>query len=131
MTSYRPRLLLLIVAYNAESTLCHVLDRIPAEVLATYDCEVLVIDDASTDETFARGRSYRRQRPDLPLTVLRNDENQGYGGNQKVGYLYAIEEGFDIVALIHGDGQYAPRSSRACLPPSPTAAPMPSSGAGC
>ena len=57
------------------------------------------------------------QRPDLPLTVLRNDENQGYGGNQKVGYLYAIEEGFDIVALIHGDGQYAPEELPRLLAP--------------
>ncbi len=117
MKTRRPRLLLLIVAYNAESTLCRVLDRIPSEVLSGYDCEVLVIDDASTDETFARGRSYREQRPDLPLMVLRNDENQGYGGNQKVGYLYAIEEGFDIVALIHGDGQYAPEELPRLLAP--------------
>lgn len=117
MKSDRPRLLLLIVAYNAESTLCQVLDRIPREVLATYECEVLVIDDASTDTTFATGRSYRRERPDLPLTVLRNDENQGYGGNQKVGYLYAVEEGFDLVALIHGDGQYAPEELPRLLAP--------------
>ena len=34
--------------------------------------------------------------------------NQGYGGNQKLGYRYAIDHGFDIVALVHGDGQYAP-----------------------
>jgi 2-polyprenyl-3-methyl-5-hydroxy-6-metoxy-1,4-benzoquinol methylase len=34
--------------------------------------------------------------------------NQGYGGNQKIGYHYAIEHGFDYVALLHGDGQYAP-----------------------
>ena len=34
--SPRRRLLLLIVAYNAESTLCQVLDRIPAEVLTSY-----------------------------------------------------------------------------------------------
>ena len=107
----------LIVAYNAESTLCPVLDRIPAEVLTSYDCEVLVIDDASTDGTFERGRSYGRQRPDLPLTVLRNEENQGYGGNQKVGYLYAVEEGFDFVALIHGDGQYAPEELPMLLAP--------------
>jgi glycosyltransferase involved in cell wall biosynthesis len=115
--NYRPRLLLLIVAYNAESTLCQVLDRIPAEVLLSYDCEVLVIDDASTDGTFELGQAYRKQRPDLPLTVLRNDENQGYGGNQKVGYLYGIEEGFDIVALIHGDGQYAPEELPGLLEP--------------
>ena len=40
--------------------------------------------------------------------MLRTPENQGYGGNQKLGYRYAIDNGFDIVALVHGDGQYAP-----------------------
>jgi 2-polyprenyl-3-methyl-5-hydroxy-6-metoxy-1,4-benzoquinol methylase len=40
--------------------------------------------------------------------VLRNEYNQGYGGNQKVGYSYAIAEKFDFVAMVHGDGQYAP-----------------------
>ena len=111
------RLLLLIVAYNAESTLAAVLDRIPQDVLADFDCEVLVIDDASTDGTFARGLSYRQSRPDLLLRVLRNATNQGYGGNQKVGYRYAIEEGFDFVALIHGDGQYAPEELPRLLQP--------------
>jgi SAM-dependent methyltransferase len=42
------------------------------------------------------------------VTVLYNPVNQGYGGNQKIGYHYAIENGFDFVALLHGDGQYAP-----------------------
>ena len=45
---------------------------------------------------------------DFKITMLRNPENQGYGGNQKLGYRYAIDHGFDIVALVHGDGQYAP-----------------------
>ena len=40
--------------------------------------------------------------------MLYNSVNQGYGGNQKIGYHYAIEKGFDFVALLHGDGQYAP-----------------------
>ena len=48
----------------------------------------------------------------FPLTVLHNPVNQGYGGNQKIGFRYAIENGFDIVALVHGDGQYKPE----CLP---------------
>lgn len=43
--------------------------------------------------------------------------NQGYGGNQKVGYNYAISRGLDIVALVHGDGQYAPESLRDLLEP--------------
>ena len=95
VSTNRLRLLILIVAYNAESTLTPVLDRIPAGILRDYDCEVLVIDDASADSTFEDALRYRRTHVDLPLTVLRNQSNQGYGGNQKVGYTYAIQEGFD------------------------------------
>ena len=39
--------------------------------------------------------------------MVRNPRNLGYGGNQKVGYRWAIERGLDIV-MVHGDGQYAP-----------------------
>src|SRR5205823_8783099 len=85
-----------------------VIKRIPRSVFDQFDCEVLVVDDASKDRTFEIGDEYRRQHPEVPLTVLRNEYNQGYGGNQKVGYSYAIAEGFDFVAMLHGDGQYAP-----------------------
>jgi glycosyltransferase involved in cell wall biosynthesis len=104
----KKRLLVFVVAYHAESTLTTVLERIPPALFDTYDCEILVIDDASADRTFEIGREYKGQHPEVPLTVLRNELNQGYGGNQKVGYSYAIAEGFDIVALLHGDAQYAP-----------------------
>jgi glycosyltransferase involved in cell wall biosynthesis len=104
----KKRLLIFVVAYHAESTLTTVLERIPSAIFEAYDCEILVIDDASADRTFQIGREYKRQHPDVPLTVLRNEFNQGYGGNQKVGYSYAIAEGFDVVALLHGDAQYAP-----------------------
>ncbi|MBL8112736.1 MAG: glycosyltransferase [Acidobacteria bacterium] len=113
----RPRLLIFIVAYHAEATLERVLDRLPADLFETYDTEVLVIDDASSDATFEIGLKYRKTHAGLPLTVLRNTRNLGYGGNQKVGYTYAIERGFDLVALVHGDGQYAPEElSRLCAP---------------
>ena len=42
------------------------------------------------------------------MTILFNPINQGYGGNQKIGYHYAVTFGFDFVALLHGDGQYPP-----------------------
>jgi glycosyltransferase involved in cell wall biosynthesis/SAM-dependent methyltransferase len=107
------RLLIFIVAYNAESTISSVLSRIPAEICEQYETEVLVIDDASTDRTFERGHEHRRTgESPFKLTVLFNPVNQGYGGNQKIGYFYAIKHGFDFVALVHGDGQYAPE----CLP---------------
>ncbi|MCU0699455.1 MAG: bifunctional glycosyltransferase/class I SAM-dependent methyltransferase [Myxococcaceae bacterium] len=113
------RLCIFVIAYQAEKTLAWVLDRIPESVLRDYDCEVLVVDDASTDGTFEVGREYRRAKglPAARLTVLRNEFNQGYGGNQKVGYAYAISGGFDLVAMVHGDGQYAPEELPRLLEP--------------
>lgn len=102
------RLLIFVIAYSAEATLKWVLERVPTAIFEEYDCEILVVDDASTDRTFEIGREYRDAHPEKKVTVLRNEMNQGYGGNQKVGYTYAIEEGFDFVAMVHGDGQYAP-----------------------
>jgi len=102
------RLLVFIVAYQAESSLKEVLDRIPRSVLEDHDVEILVVDDGSDDRTFDIGREYASAHPELPLVVLRNEHNQGYGGNQKIGYAYASAHRFDIVALLHGDGQYAP-----------------------
>jgi glycosyltransferase involved in cell wall biosynthesis len=103
-----PRLLIFVIAYSAEATLKWVLERVPTSIFQEYDCEILVVDDASADRTFEIGREYRDAHPEIKVTVLRNEFNQGYGGNQKVGYTYAIEEGFDFVAMVHGDGQYAP-----------------------
>ena len=108
-TPKKPRLLIFIVAYNAEKTIRSVLRRVPADRLADFDTEVLIIDDASRDATFEKGLAAGDEGI-LPfkVTTLFNPVNQGYGGNQKIGYQYAIREGFDIVALVHGDGQYAP-----------------------
>jgi glycosyltransferase involved in cell wall biosynthesis len=107
-TSDKPRLLIFVIAYYAEATLRAVLERIPHSVFAEYDCEVLVVDDGSDDRTFQIGREYRSEHPEIRMTVLRNVSNQGYGGNQKVGYRFAIDSGFQFVAMVHGDGQYAP-----------------------
>jgi methionine biosynthesis protein MetW len=109
MTPAKPRLLIFIVAYFAEKSIDKVLRRIPSQLTETYDVEVLTIDDSSKDETFAVANATRNSG-DIPfkITVLYNPVNQGYGGNQKIGYHYAIERGFDYVALLHGDGQYAP-----------------------
>jgi glycosyltransferase involved in cell wall biosynthesis len=110
------RVLIFIVAYNAEKTIESVLDRIPAE-LRTKDVEVLIIDDSSKDKTFQTGLKREDRTSDFKITILRTPVNQGYGGNQKLGYRYAIDNGFDIVALIHGDGQYAPEKLPVLLEP--------------
>jgi 2-polyprenyl-3-methyl-5-hydroxy-6-metoxy-1,4-benzoquinol methylase len=99
---------ILVVAYNAVDTLAAVLDRIPAEFRSKVT-EVVVSDDASQDSTYLVGLGYS-QTSDLPITVIRQPRNLGYGGNQKAGYRYAIDRGLDIVVLLHGDGQYAPEA---------------------
>jgi glycosyltransferase involved in cell wall biosynthesis len=112
----KKRILIFVVAYNAEKTLGGVLARIPKE-LRGGNVEVLVIDDSSHDETFAAGLAHEKMFEGLKMTVLRTPLNQGYGGNQKLGYRYAIENGFDFVALVHGDGQYAPEKLPELLEP--------------
>ena len=110
------RLLIFVVAYNAENTIEEVLRRIP-HCLHRDGVEVLIIDDSSKDNTFARGLRSQQHHSAIPITVFRTPENQGYGGNQKLGYRYAIDHGFDFVALIHGDGQYAPEELPNLLQP--------------
>ena len=87
------RLLIFIVAYNAESTIEKVLTRIPKS-LHSDQVEVLIMDDSSQDETFRNGLRYQQRQSDFRTTVLRTPVNQGYGGNQKLGYRYAIDHGF-------------------------------------
>jgi glycosyltransferase involved in cell wall biosynthesis/ubiquinone/menaquinone biosynthesis C-methylase UbiE len=106
-----PRIGILVVAYNAASTLASVLDRVPKSFRHRIS-QVFVCDDASDDSTYLVGLGYKQLTDDLPLTIVRHQSNLGYGGNQKAGYRLAIEHGLDIIVLLHGDGQYAPE----CLP---------------
>ncbi|MBW2637438.1 MAG: glycosyltransferase family 2 protein, partial [Deltaproteobacteria bacterium] len=64
---------------------------------------VILVDDASSDETGAIAKT-------LPNTkVFRHEENRGYGGNQKTCYNMALEEGGDIIIMVHPDYQYTPK----------------------
>jgi glycosyltransferase involved in cell wall biosynthesis len=101
----KPRIGILIVAYDAASTLPSVLERIPESFRASIDV-VLVSDDHSSDGTNEVGLAYQREHAGLPLTVVRQRRNLGYGGNQKFGYRWLIDHEIDV--LLRGDGQYAP-----------------------
>jgi glycosyltransferase involved in cell wall biosynthesis len=111
----KKRIGVLVVAYNAASTLAKVLDRIPTAIRPDIE-EVIVSDDYSQDATYLVGLGYQQQS-DLPITLIRQPTNLGYGGNQKAGYKLAIEHGLDIVVMLHGDGQYAPESLPEILAP--------------
>jgi glycosyltransferase involved in cell wall biosynthesis len=102
-----PQIGVLVVAYNAVSTLADVLDRIPDWFRPSIDV-VLVSDDHSTDSTYEAAVEYARSHAGYPIEIVRQPRNLGYGGNQKFGYRWLAERGIDVAVLLHGDGQYAP-----------------------
>jgi len=104
------KLLIFIVAYNHEKTIESVINRIPRKLKNLYDLEILIIDDASNDKTFEISKKIQinQKKNNVNVKVFYNPINQGYGGNQKIGYHYSIKNNFDFVVLLHGDGQYAP-----------------------
>ena len=102
------KIAIFVCAYQAEHFIESVLDRIPESLRGGF-AEIYVFDDASSDRTTERARA-AADRLGANVTVYRTPFNRGYGGNQKLGYLHAIRQGYDYVVLLHGDGQYAPES---------------------
>ena len=86
-------------AYNAAKTLQQTYDALPHNVVD----EVVLVDDHSKDETAELAHSIGINH------VIVHDENQGYGGNQKTCYSYALNLGADIVIMVHPDYQYTPK----------------------
>src|SRR4051812_50147885 len=77
-----PKIGIVVVAYNAASTLAATLDRIPPEVLRTV-AEIIISDDASHDDTFEHARRWGANAPAVRTTAVRHTKNLGYGGEQK------------------------------------------------
>ena len=102
-----PKFAVFIVSYAAMERLVRVLQRIPGPI---YDllAEIYIFDDFSPDQTYEVCRGYLDQAKLDKVSLFRNPRNYGYGGNQKLGYEYAIAKDYDYVVLLHGDGQYAP-----------------------
>lgn len=104
------KLLIYIVAFNHEKFIEKVLNRIDKKIFNKFETEILINDDHSTDNTLKKIKNYKNENENenYKINILSNPKNLGYGGNQKIGYHYAIKNKFDYVALLHGDGQYAP-----------------------
>lgn len=96
-----------IPAYNAASTIVTVLDRIPANLRGQVG-EIFVIDNDSRDNTSMVVVDYKNAHGLHNLEVIKNPQNMGYGGSQKIAYQRCIDKGYKCVAMLHGDAQYAP-----------------------
>ncbi len=93
------KIIVVLPAYNAEKTLEQTIREIPEGLVD----ELILVDDASTDETVARARR-------LPIHhVILHENNRGYGGNQKTCYDAALKLDAGIVVMLHPDYQYTPR----------------------
>ena len=87
-------------AYNAAQTLRKTYDEVIAQGIVDL---IIVVDDGSSDETVSIAKA-------LPNTIVHiHERNRGYGGNQKSCYKLALEEGGDIVIMVHPDYQYTPK----------------------
>ncbi|MGO9018460.1 MAG: glycosyltransferase family 2 protein [Syntrophobacteraceae bacterium] len=94
------KVVVVMPAYNAEKTL----RQTHSEVLA-QDCVdlIIIVDDVSHDRTIEIAKGLSKTR------VYAHESNRGYGGNQKTCYRHALEEGGDIVIMVHPDYQYTPK----------------------
>ncbi|MBI5640956.1 MAG: glycosyltransferase family 2 protein [Nitrospirae bacterium] len=92
------KIVVVMPAYNAERTLEITYREIPLDVVD----EVILVDDASRDDTVAKAA-------ELGIHTIIHPENLGYGGNQKTCYSAALARGADVVVMLHPDYQYSPR----------------------
>jgi glycosyltransferase involved in cell wall biosynthesis len=93
------KIVVVLPAYNAENTLEQTFAEIPRDIVD----DVILVDDASTDNTIEVAAKIGI------ATVIRHNENRGYGGNQKTCYDTALAKGADIVIMLHPDYQYTPK----------------------
>ncbi len=100
----KPKVIVVMPAYNAELTVEATVRDIPEDVVD----EIILVDDCSRDRTVEIAKG-------LGLTVIEHEQNKGYGGNQKTCYNAALEKGADIVIMIHPDYQYDSRLAGAIV----------------
>ncbi|HEX5708381.1 MAG TPA: glycosyltransferase family 2 protein [Pyrinomonadaceae bacterium] len=93
----RPKVVVVMPAYNAAKTLRMTYMELPHEVVDL----VMLVDDGSSDETVEVARQ-------LGLELFVHNRNYGYGANQKTCYIEALRAGADIVVMVHPDYQYDP-----------------------
>src|SRR6188472_4635699 len=87
MSAGRPKVIVVMPAYNAARTI----EKTWREVVAHPEVDlVIVVDDASSDETVATARQLEK------VVTHVHPVNRGYGANQKTCYQLALDHGADI-----------------------------------
>lgn len=100
----KDKILVFIPGYNCEKQIVRVLKQFDEDVLKHVD-EIIFVNNRSTDNTEAAVLEYKKENSNLPIKILKNDENYNLGGSHKVAFNYALENNFDYLIVLHGDDQ--------------------------
>lgn len=101
----KDRIMLFIPMYNCEKQIVRVLNQLTDEI-CEYLTQVIVVNNRSTDGGEQAVVDFLQlNKPKVPVTLLRNDENYGLGGSHKTAFGYALEHDMDYVVVLHGDDQ--------------------------
>jgi len=100
----KEKILLFIPGYNCEKQIVRVLGQLDERILS-YLSKIIVVNNRSTDGTEEAVTGFMDEHPDMPIALLRNQENYGLGGSHKVAFQYAMDHGYDYVIVLHGDDQ--------------------------
>jgi dolichol-phosphate mannosyltransferase len=107
-----PSVSLLIPAYNEHASIADVIERSLAVLKeCTTDAELIVLDDASKDDTFALMQQAKERHPDI--RIERHTVNGGIAKTFEDLYKMASK---DFLFLISGDGQFPPETLKKCMP---------------
>ncbi len=98
------KILLFIPGYNCEKQIIRVLNQLNEEIME-YISEIIFVNNRSTDNTEKAVLEYKEKNKNIPLHILRNDDNYNLGGSHKVAFSYAKDNNFDYVIVLHGDDQ--------------------------
>jgi glycosyltransferase involved in cell wall biosynthesis len=97
--------IVVIPAYNAESTLPGLFAKLPGSMRKQISL-FIIVNDGSTDKT--SDAICQIKKKGLSIISVAHKKNMGYGAAQKTGYLLAMKKKADIIVLLHADGQYPP-----------------------
>ncbi len=98
------KILLFIPMYNCEKQIVRVLAQLNSNNLQ-YLNEIIVINNKSSDNGEEAVIEYCKDHPELPLKLLRNNDNYGLGGSHKAAFDYAIKHDYEYIIVLHGDDQ--------------------------